>query len=64
MTLLKSPRFLGILAIGILQALVLFKVLTGDQVQGLVTIVQGIIGSAVVVRTVDRNLGDATAVAN
>jgi len=54
MSLLKSPRFIAVLVIGILQALVLFNIITGEQGEGLVLIVQSIIGSAVVVRTADR----------
>lgn len=54
LTLLKSPRFQGILIIGILQALVLFNVISGVQGDGLVQIIQAIIAGAVVVKTVDR----------
>ena len=53
--LFQSPRFLAVLTIGLLQALVLFNVISGEQGEGLILIIQGIIGSAVVVRTVDRN---------
>ncbi len=52
--LLKSPRFLGIVAIGILQALVLFNVIDSVQGDGLVVILQGVIAGAVTVRTIDR----------
>ena len=55
--LLKSPRFLAVLVIGALQALVLFNVINSEQGEGLILIIQGILGSAVVVRTVDR-VGD------
>lgn len=57
--LLKSSRFQGILAIAILQALSLFNVITSVQGEGLIQIIQTIIAGAVVIRTVDRNLGDA-----
>lgn len=53
--LFQSPRFLAVLTIGLLQALVLFNVISGEQGEGLILIIQGVIGSAVVVRTVDRN---------
>ncbi len=59
---LTSPRFLGVVVIGVLQALVLFNIITSEQGEGLVLIIQGIIGSAVVVRTVDRT-GDKRVVA-
>ena len=52
--LLSSPRFIGVLIIGALQALVLFNVITGTQSEGLISIIQTVIGSAVVVRTLDR----------
>lgn len=53
--LLKSPRFWGIVAIGLLQGLVLFNIITNVQSEGLIQILQAIIAGAVVVRTVDRN---------
>lgn len=52
--LLKSPRFIGILVIGLLQGLVLFNIISGIQGEGLIQIIQAIIAGAVVVRTVDR----------
>lgn len=55
MNLLKSSRFQGLLLIGVLQALVLFHVITGEQSQGLIQIIQAIVAGAVVVRTVDRS---------
>lgn len=58
MTLLKSSRFQGLLIIAILQALVLFNVITNVQGEGLIHIVQTLIGAAIAIRTVDRNLGD------
>lgn len=57
--LLKSIRFQAILIIGLLQALVLFNIITGVQGEGLVQIIQAIVAGAVVVRTVDRS-GDKT----
>lgn len=57
MKLLQSPRFLAVLVIGLLQGLVLFNIITGEQGEGLIQIIQAIIGAAVVVRTVDR-VGD------
>ena len=62
MDLLKSPRFLGILSIAILQALVLFNVINGVQGDGLVVIIQSVIAGAVVVRTIDRT-GDKAVLA-
>jgi len=50
----SSPRFWGIVAIGLLQALVLFNIITSAQGEGLIQIIQGIIGSAVVVGSLDR----------
>jgi len=55
--LLSSSRFQGVLAIGILQALLLFNLITNTQMEGLVQIIQGIIATAVVIRSVDR-IGD------
>lgn len=55
--LLKSSRFQGLLVIGILQSLVIFNVLTSEQSQGLIQIIQAIIAGAIAVRSVDR-LGD------
>ena len=55
--LFKSPRFLGILVIAVLQGLVLFNVIDSAQGDGLVVIIQSVIAGAVVVRTADR-LGD------
>jgi hypothetical protein len=52
--LFSSPRFLGILAVAILQALELFGVVTSVHSQGLVQIIQAVIASAVVVGTTDR----------
>lgn len=52
--LLLSPRFQGILAIGLLQALVLFNVITGVQGEGLIKIVSAVIAGAVVVGSLDR----------
>ena len=52
--LLKSPRFLGIVAVGALQALVLFSVITGVQGEGLINIVSGIIAAAIAVGSLDR----------
>ena len=57
-TLFASSRFQGVLAIGILQALLLFNIITNAQMEGLVQIIQGIIATAVVIRSVDRNFGD------
>lgn len=54
MKLLSSPRFQGILAIGLLQALVLFNVITSAQGEGLVMIIQTVIAGAVAVGTLDR----------
>lgn len=53
--LLSSPRFIGVLIIGALQALVLFNVITGTQSEGLISIIQTVIGSAVVIKTIDRS---------
>lgn len=52
--LLKSPRFLGLLVIAILQGLVLFNIITSIQGEGLIQIIQAVIAGAVVIRTVDR----------
>lgn len=57
--LFSSPRFLGVLAIAFLQALVLFNVITSVQGEGLIQIIQGVIGIAVTIKTIDRNTGDA-----
>ncbi len=54
MNLLTSPRFLGILAVGVIQSLVLFSVITGVQGEGLANIVSGIIAAAVAVGSLDR----------
>ncbi len=54
MVLLQSPRFLGILAVGIIQALVLFSVISGVQADGLANIVSGVIAAAVAVGSLDR----------
>jgi len=58
-TLFSSSRFQGVLIIGLLQALLLFNVITNVQMEGLVQIIQTIIGAAVAIRTMDRNFGDA-----
>jgi hypothetical protein len=55
MDLLKSPRFVAILIIGLLQALALFDVISSAQGEGLIQIFQAVIAGAVLVRTVDRN---------
>lgn len=54
--ILFSPRFQGVLVIGILEALVLFKVIDGTQFEGLARIIEAVIGTAVAVRTVDRSV--------
>jgi hypothetical protein len=54
MSLIQSPRFLGIVAIGILQALVLFNIISGVQGEGLINIISGIIAAAVAVGSLDR----------
>ena len=56
-TLLYSSRFQGALGIAVLQALVLFNLITDVQLEGIVHIVQGLIAVAITIRTVDR-LGD------
>lgn len=61
-SLLSSPRFQGILVAAILQALVLFNVITGEQGEGLVLIIQGIIAAAVLNKTVDK-VGDKNIIA-
>ena len=53
--LFSSPRFQGVLVIAILQALVLFNVISSVQGEGLIQIIQGIIATAIVVKTVDRS---------
>jgi len=57
--LISSPRFIGLVIVGGLQALVLFNVISGPQGEGLTQIIQAIIGGAIVIKTVDRNTGDA-----
>jgi hypothetical protein len=52
--LLSSPRFIGLVLIGALQALVLFNVITGVQGEGLTQIIQSVILGAVAIKTVDR----------
>lgn len=52
--LLSSPRFVGLVIIGALQALVLFNVISGAQGEGLIQILQTIIGGSVVIKTIDR----------
>ncbi len=52
--LFTSPRFLGIVAVGILQALVLFNVISSVQGDGLINIISGIIAAAVAVGSLDR----------
>ena len=52
--LLKSPRFIGIVAVGVLQTLVLFSVISSVQGEGLINIVSGIIAAAVAVGSLDR----------
>jgi len=54
MSLFQSPRFWGLVLVGVLQALVLFKVINDLQGEGLIQIVQAIILGAVAIRTVDR----------
>ncbi len=60
--ILKSPRFIAVLIIGALQALVLFNIISGEQGEGLVLIVQSILAVAVAVKTVDR-VGDKAVIA-
>ena len=57
--LFTSSRFIGVLIVGLLQALLLFNLITNTQMEGLVQIIQTIIGAAVAIRTMDRNFGDA-----
>jgi len=52
--LFQSPRFWGLIAVGILQALVLFNVIDSVQGEGLTSIVQAIIVGAVAIRTIDK----------
>ena len=54
LSLLGSPRFQAILVAAILQALVLFDVINGEQGEGLVLIIQMVLGAAVVNKTVDK----------
>lgn len=53
-TLFSSPRFIGLVIVGGLQALVLFNVITSVQGEGLIQIIQSVIAGAVVIKTVDR----------
>lgn len=52
--LFSAPRFQAALVIGVLQALVLFNVVTSEQGQGLILIIQSIIGYGAVTGTVDK----------
>lgn len=54
--ILFSPRFQGVVAIGILEALILFKVIDGFQFEGLSRIIEAVIGTAVSIKTVDRTV--------
>lgn len=49
-----SPRFWLIVVIGVLQSLVVFKVIDGVQAESLVQIVQSVLAGIVTVRTVDK----------
>jgi hypothetical protein len=53
-SLLASPRFQAILVAAVLQALVLFNVITGDKAEGLVLIIQGVLAAAVLNKTADK----------
>lgn len=53
-----SPRFWLIVVIGVLQSLVVFKVINGVQAESLVQIVQSVLAGIVTVRTVDK-LGES-----
>ena len=55
--LFSSSRFQLVVVIAILQALVLFKVIDGAQMEGLTQIIQSILAVVVAIRTSDR-LGD------
>lgn len=61
-SLLSSPRFQAILVAAVLQALVLFKVISGEQGEGLVLIIQGVLAAAVLNKTVDK-VGDKNIIA-
>jgi hypothetical protein len=54
MSLLTSPRFLGIVTVGIIQALVLFGIISGVQGEGLANIISAVVAGAVAVGTLDR----------
>lgn len=58
----KSQRFWLVVIIGALQALVLFNVINTTQSEGLIQIVQTILGAIVAIRTIDRT-GDKKVVA-
>lgn len=57
--ILGSSRFQQMILIAILQSLVLFNVITSDQGTGLINIISYLFGASVLIRTVDRNAGDA-----
>lgn len=63
-SLVTSTRFIGLVLVGLMQALVLFNVVTSAQGEGLIHIIQSIVTGAVVIRTVDRNTGDAKIIAS
>jgi len=50
----SSPRFWLIVATGVLQSLVVFKVIDGVQAESLVQIIQSVLVGVVAVRTVDK----------
>jgi len=53
-TLLGSSRFQQLTIIAVLQALVLFNVISSEQGTGLINILSGLFGASVVIGTVDR----------
>lgn len=52
--LFSSPRFWLVIVIGVLQVLVVFKVIDGAQLEALTHILQSVLAGIVAIRTVDR----------
>lgn len=57
--ILTSTRFLQLLTVAVLQALVLFNVISSEQGEGLIDIISALLVGSVAIRTIDKNTGEA-----
>lgn len=53
--IISSARFIQLLIVALLQALVLFNVISGEQGTGLINIISGLFVASVAVSTIDKH---------